>query len=77
MGGDNHSAHWIEDCNRYHGKVLTGADQHWCWDWDGLPVDATCVEYGPRTCGKTVWGRIVYFFYEWGRRIAAALEELS
>jgi hypothetical protein len=35
---------WIEDCMKYRGRVLTGDKAHWCFDWDGLPVDETCDE---------------------------------
>jgi hypothetical protein len=38
------SAHWIEDCNHWWGKVLTGKKAHWCPDWDDLPIDETCDE---------------------------------
>lgn len=31
-----------EDCLRWRGSMLTGDFAHWCWDWDGLPVDETC-----------------------------------
>lgn len=32
---------WIDDCQRWRGRVLTGKYAHWCFDWDGLPVDET------------------------------------
>lgn len=32
---------WIEDCRKWHGRILTGEKRHWCFDWDGLPVDET------------------------------------
>lgn len=33
---------WAEDSRRWrHGEVLTGFWAHWCYDWDGLPVDET------------------------------------
>lgn len=43
------SSDWKEDCMRYRGKVLTGKFAHWCWDWDGLPVDETTREF--ECCG--------------------------
>lgn len=58
-----YSAHWHEDCQRWWGKLLTGPDGHWCYDWDELPIDATCVEYQCCTCGKSLWGKVVGFFY--------------
>ena len=39
------SPEWIADCMKWRGKVLTGNYQHWCWDWDELPVDDTCSEW--------------------------------
>lgn len=33
---------WIADCMRWRGVVLTGEFAHWCWDFDGLPMDETC-----------------------------------
>ncbi len=41
---------WEADCMKYHGKVLTGKDAHWCYDFDHLPVDETCYEYEFCTC---------------------------
>ena len=58
--------HWAEDCLRYRGHVIKGPDAHWCHDWDGLPVTALTPEYGACTCdGKTLWGRIVHYFFMW------------
>lgn len=34
---------WQTDCLHWYGKVLTGTNAHWCFDWDGLPIDDTCV----------------------------------
>lgn len=46
-----YSDDWKEDCMHFHGRVLTGKDGHWCHDWDGLPIDETCVnEYACCTC---------------------------
>ncbi len=39
------SKEWIEDCLKWRGVVLTGEHAHWCFDWDGLPVDETCDEW--------------------------------
>jgi hypothetical protein len=41
---------WVQDCLRWRGKVLTGEKAHWCWDWDGLPVDETTPEIDACTC---------------------------
>lgn len=41
---------WNEDCMRWRGRVLTGEKAHWCWDWDGLPVDETTPEWPTCTC---------------------------
>jgi hypothetical protein len=36
---------WEEDCITWRGHVLTGKWAHWCYDWDGLPIDETCGEF--------------------------------
>lgn len=43
------SPDWIADCLRWRGKVLTGKFAHWCFDWDGLPIDETTPEW-PCAC---------------------------
>lgn len=42
--------HWVHDCDRWRGLVLTGRYAHWCPQWDGLPMDETCPEW-PCQCG--------------------------
>lgn len=44
------SQDWIDDCMKYHGKVLTGQKGHWCYDWDDLPIDETCEEFKNCIC---------------------------
>lgn len=44
---------WEEDCLRWRGRILTGQYAHICWEWDGLPVDETCLEW---PCGCEVEG---------------------
>jgi len=50
---------WIEDCQRWRGRVLDGEFAHWCHDWDGLPVDETTPEFECCSCqwplGKILW----------------------
>lgn len=53
---------WEIDCLKYYGRILKGADCHWCYDFDDLPIDATCWEYSVCTCKKTKWGKIVNWF---------------
>jgi len=36
---------WRQDCLRWRDKVLTGRFRHWCFEWDGLPVDETTQEW--------------------------------
>jgi len=36
------SEDWIEDCLKFHGRILNGENAHWCLDWDFLPIDSTC-----------------------------------
>ena len=46
---DTTSKEWIADCRHWRGRVLTGLYAHWCFDWDGLPIDETTPEW-PCTC---------------------------
>jgi hypothetical protein len=39
------SPEWIEDCLFWRGEVLLGRQAHWCFEYDGLPVDETCPEW--------------------------------
>lgn len=41
---------WQEDCRKWRGVVLHGEKAHWCYDWDGLPVDETTPEFSSCTC---------------------------
>lgn len=41
---------WQEDCRKWRGVVLRGEKAHWCYDWDGLPVDETTPEFSSCTC---------------------------
>lgn len=43
---------WEIDCLHWHGRILTGRYQHWCCDWDDLPIDDTCEEFKACTCPK-------------------------
>ena len=45
-----HYSDWVEDCMFEYGYVLSGENCHWCDDWDYLPIDNTCPEYGYCTC---------------------------
>lgn len=38
---------WRKDCEKYGGVgfILTGKFAHWCWEWDGLPIDETVPEF--------------------------------
>lgn len=38
------------DCIKWRGRPLTGKFAHWCYDWDGLPVDETCAEFSACCC---------------------------
>lgn len=40
-----YSSEWITDCQKHRGKILTGKYAHWCYEYDGLPVDETCPEW--------------------------------
>lgn len=39
------SVEWQADCIKWRGRILTGKYAHWCFDWDGLPIDETCKEW--------------------------------
>jgi hypothetical protein len=39
------SAAWVHDSYRWRGKLLLGRYAHWCDNWDGLPIDETCLEW--------------------------------
>jgi len=45
---------WEADCIKWWKAVLTGEKKHYCWDWDGLPIDETCKEFECCTCYKDV-----------------------
>lgn len=47
---DVNNADWVADCIKWRGRVLRGAKRHWCFDWDGLPVDETTSEIDCCTC---------------------------
>ena len=36
---------WIRDCLKWRGELLQGREAHWCYEWDGLPIDETCIEW--------------------------------
>lgn len=41
---------WKEECCKWQGGILKGRYSHYCWDWDGLPVDETCSEFTQGCC---------------------------
>jgi len=41
---------WEEECMHFYNKVLDGEYRHYCYEWDGLPIDETCFEYKCCTC---------------------------
>jgi len=44
------SKDWHEDCLRWYNHILIGKLAHWCWDWDGLPIDEHCIELESCSC---------------------------
>lgn len=46
----NIEVEWAKDCMHWRGRVLTGDKAHYCLDWDGLPVDETCLEWSTCQC---------------------------
>ena len=51
---DISSVEWLNDCAHWRGVVLTGKYAHWCYDWDGLPVDETTPEWDGCSCFPNV-----------------------
>jgi hypothetical protein len=43
---------WVKDCYRWHDRLLTGKYQHYCPEWDYLPIDDTCMEFEVCTCNR-------------------------
>ena len=41
---------WQADCRHWYGVVLRGEFAHYCLDWDGLPIDETCMEFTCCNC---------------------------
>lgn len=41
---------WATDCLKWRSIVLTGVYSHWCFDWDGLPMDEYCEHEWPCAC---------------------------
>lgn len=44
-----HQEQFDRDCLKWRGRLLTGNQAHWCYAWDGLPVDETTPEW-PCSC---------------------------
>jgi hypothetical protein len=45
MDERSQTTEWEQECLKWRGRVLTGRYAHYCFDWDGLPVDETCPEW--------------------------------
>jgi hypothetical protein len=41
-----------EECLAMYGELLTGGHKHFCWEWDGLPIDDTMDEFECCLCYK-------------------------
>ncbi len=39
-----------QDCQHHYGKILTGKYKHYCNEFDGLPIDETCIEFAYCLC---------------------------
>ena len=50
---DTASPDWIADSTKWRGRVLTGHCAHWCFAWDGLPIDETTPEW-PCECAQAL-----------------------
>ena len=59
-----HLTDWQEDCLTYRGEVLSGVVAHFCFDWDGLPIDETCIEW-PCGCRFSRWRMAIASVRSW------------
>ncbi len=41
---------WIKECFFWHNRLLEGEKQHYCPEWDFMPIDETCDEFQICTC---------------------------
>jgi len=48
---------WDEECMRWRGRVLAGKFAHYCFGYDGLPVDETCEMEWPCECAEELMRR--------------------
>lgn len=58
---------WAHESVYWRGVVLTGVGAHYCFDWDGLPVDETCREWSACSCWpwwhwRALIGNVRHFF---------------
>lgn len=45
------SREFIREFERNHGKTIQiGEHWHYCYDWDGMPIDEHCLEYDGCHC---------------------------
>jgi hypothetical protein len=47
---DTKGTEWPADCETERGRLLSGTWAHYCFDWDGLPVDETTWEFSSCHC---------------------------
>ena len=50
LSEEDFQRHWMQECFRWHDRLLTGEKCHYCPDWDYLPIDETCEEIEACTC---------------------------
>lgn len=55
---DTANPEWIADCRHWRGRVLTGRAAHWCFAWDGLPIDETTPEWPCECAGEILHGLV-------------------
>lgn len=55
---DTANPEWITDCRHWRGRVLTGRAAHWCFAWDGLPIDETTLEWPCECAAEIVTGLV-------------------
>lgn len=47
---NNPMSEFDQDSLHFHGHLLTGKYKHFCNEFDGLPIDETCIEFAYCLC---------------------------
>ncbi len=63
MTKEERQSEWEKECLHWRGEVLIGIYAHYCFEWDGLPIDETSYEW-PCGCQDEIDASIAKG--EWG-----------